>query len=124
MEPTTNTTEETTEEITTEGTTVHTRRTRTVTRSIEELDAATIKSMSEAELRKYVESLRDKNACNNTTINNLKEAAEKSMATAQYFQKQTETMAHEYQSTLAFIKQAIGTCYSSVIMAATGARKD
>ena len=124
MEPTTNTTEETTEETATEDTTVHTRRTRTVTRSIEELDAATVKSMSEAELRKYVESLRDKNACNNTTINNLKEAAEKAMATAQYFQKQTETMAHEYQSTLAFIKQAIGTCYSSVIMAATGARKD
>jgi len=100
------------------GTTEGKKRSKTIIRSIEKLDQISTKAMSDSEMRRYIEHLREQLAVEQTKNKALTENCTSAFNKTKYLEDQNAQLTKAYQSTLAFIKQAIGTCHSSIIMAA------
>jgi len=98
------------------------KKQRAVTRTLEELDGSTIKGMSELELRKYADYLREQVSEREVRVANFETAAKSSFDKAKYFEDQYKTLVRDQQAVLQFIKQAAGTFYSSLLMAVDTAR--
>lgn len=86
-------------------------------RTIEELDKIGVRSMSEAEKAKYIEYLREELAMANGTIESYKSNCEKAYASNRMAIDNLNNFKAEATAKINFMQQAIGTCYSSIIMA-------
>lgn len=93
------------------------KRTPKTDRALEQLHEASTRSMTETEMRKYIEALRS--ALNDATIkaqnleNNCRSAYEKCRVLEQKL-IDVKTIA---KAKLHFAKQAISTCHSSIVLA-------
>jgi hypothetical protein len=95
------------------------QRPKAIIRSVEKLDQISTKAMSDTEMRRYIEHLRDQLATEQTKNKALTENCTSAFNKAKYLEDQNAQLTKAYQSTLAFIKQAIGTCHSSILLAAS-----
>lgn len=86
-------------------------------RTLEQLHEATIRSMSESEMRKYIEALREANQELEQKTQSLTENCTSAYKKAQYWEGQYQQLRSKAAGLLHFAKQAISTCHNSIILA-------
>ena len=90
---------------------------RNKTRTLEELDALSAKTMTDAERIKYIDGLRDTIASLNTTVGMYKHNCDMAYEKCRQLEQAKEETQMKFNTEMGFVRQAIDTCHRSIILA-------
>lgn len=90
---------------------------REKSRPVEELKEASVRGMSTAELKKLVEALKEELSIAEGKVSDYKTNCDRAYEALRKTRDEANSVMMELNAKVKFMEQAVGTCYSSILMA-------